>query len=538
MNKNKLSIPETFMSRHLYCVTRRCSHLGIASPITAALALLLISTVSSGQEKKRNVVAVEQNPYDNNNPPTTKTEEKDHQQVELLRRLETVEKKADAALKADEKFESALQKQEAENKQAAEIHEELIQHTTQIDEANLERIQEEEMALKVYGFADVQWYKFFYRDSAMYNGYLNKNNTFAVGHWHLYLEKRLSESFRFLGEARLLLQPYGEEISWASETGADGSSEEFERANTTATDWVDAYYFDWGGISIQRLWIEYKYSDIFGVRAGNFLTPYGLWNVDHASTVVIPAHRPFFITSKLLPESQTGLNFFGRFFPSDSTSIDYALTLSNGRGPTAKLYDLDENKAVGLSLVFSYDGPIHLNFGTYLFIGEYTEVSKGVATNPTNGGWDFTTDIVENYIEKSMSFHLRFDWKGLMLQGEYVRGLVRFKRGGRPTDAFTPTFYLPDYVQYAWYALIAYRLPIDIINLRPYFIFEYQKPSDASDYPAGPNYGGGLNWQITPAVVWKIECYYHQEVDDRVRWGYSGKDLNYGVVTSQLAVSY
>ena len=528
----KIEFSNTNVFRQQRCATRSCRGFGIAAAISAALPLLLICTAASAQAKKGEAVPVEES-ADGDKKTADEQEEKEKREAELLSRIEVLEKKTDAVLEQDEELRAALAKQEADKKEQAEINEELQERTTALEGSGFERIQAEEMDLKVYGFADVQWYKFFFRDDAMYDGYLNKNNTFAVGHWHLYLEKRLSESFRFLGETRLLFQPYGEELENTS-----GEAEGFERVNTQATDWVDAYYFDWGGISIQRLWIEYKYSDIFGVRAGHFLTPYGLWNVDHASTVVIPAHRPFFITSELLPESQTGLNFFGRFFPSDSTNIDYALTVSNGRGPTAKLYDLDENKAVGFSLVFSYDGPISLNLGTYLFMGEYTEVSKSSVINAENGGWDFLTDVVENYIEKSMSFHLKLEWQGLMLQSEYVRGLIRYKRGGRPTDAFSPAYYLPDHVQWAAYALIAYRLPIEAVNLRPYFIFEYQKPADASDYPVGPNFGGGLNWQITPSVVWKIECFYHKEIDDRVRWGYSGKDLNYGVVTSQLAISY
>jgi hypothetical protein len=32
-----------------------------------------------------------------------------------------------------------------------------------------------------------------------------------------------------------------------------------------------------------------------------------------------------------------------------------------------KLFDLDQNKALGLNLAFSYDGPVSLSVGTYLF---------------------------------------------------------------------------------------------------------------------------------------------------------------------------
>ena len=496
--------------------------------------------------------AVDDNPYmdkkptSQNNPGVTAENEavsmSAADQEKLLQRLKQVEENAARALEENKALKAQISSHETaaaattEEKTAA-----MEERLEMLEEANFERIQEEEYALKIYGFADVQWYKFFYKDNTKFDGYLNDNNTFGVGHWNLYLEKRLSESFRFLGEVRFLFQPYGEETSFdADGTMFGGTVTTYERANTRATDWVDAYYFDWGGISIQRLWVEYKYSDMFGVRVGNFLTPYGLWNVDHGSTVVIPAHRPFLITAQLLPESQTGLDFFGRFFPSDTTSIDYALTVTNGRGKTAKLYDLDENKAVGLNLGFSYDGPVRLSLGTYLFLGEFTEVSKGYVVDPLTYVTEYQTNITENYIEKTMSFNLKLEWEGLLLQGEYVRGLIRYKDNGRliviAESEYGPAYYLTDYVQHAGYGLMAYRLPFDAVNLRPYFIYEYQKPSDASGLPQGHNFGGGLNWQITPAVVWKAEVFFHRE--NTSREGFDKWQLHYGVVTSQLAVSY
>ena len=457
--------------------------------------------------------------------------------AELLEKIRRVEAQSEEMKKENDELRAQLEAADT-SAEASDVNAEILERLDSLEEAEFERIQEKQRELRIYGFADVQWYKFIYKKDTEHDGYLNKNNSFTVGHWHLYLEKQLSESFRFLGETRFLFQPYGEEVSYDS--NITGYESDFARANTQAVDWVDAYYFDWGGISIQRLWIEYKLNDYFGVRAGNYLTPFGVWNVDHASTVVIPAHRPFIITAKLLPESQTGLNFFGRFFPSDSMTIDYALTVSNGRGPTAKLYDLDENKAVGLFGNFSYDGPVNVGSGFYLFLGEYTDSKKTMGLESVTYRTDFKFETVENYIEKVMSFHLKLEVAGVLIQGEYVRGLVRYKKNGRllaqQAGYGIPDLYVPDHVQQATYGLLAYRLPFEAVTIRPFFMYEYQDPAEVNQLPVGHNFAPGINWQITPSVCWKVEGLIHRQTESRK--GQPAKALHYNVVSSQLAVSY
>ena len=318
-------------------------------------------------------------------------------------------KEEDRDAKQDEEI-AALKKSRDELQQALEAERE--ERLDQESEVQVENMEEEQNRLKIFGFVDVQWYMYLFPDDATQKNSKLDNNSFAVGHWNLYLDKKLGDSFRTMGEVRFAFQPYGEQIS----SGADQS--DFERANTEAIDWVDAYYWDWGGISIQRVWIEYKPNDYFGIRAGHYLTPFGVWNVDHGPTVVIPAHRPFIITSQLMPDAQTGLYAYGRLFPSDSTFIDYGLTVSNGRGPVQKLYDLDDHKALGLNLGFSYRGPVSLSFGTYLFWGKTTDTAEVQSIDLVINAVDISDEVVYQYYEKTMSFYLKFEVAGLLLQGE------------------------------------------------------------------------------------------------------------------------
>lgn len=511
--------------------------------IAVIFVLNLVAVPGFGQQKQQAGDKENRNPEADATDETKARSSDDSDQIS--QRLSAVEKQASEAVEQVEKLtqenealKARVEKQEAALQEKSHSDDDLSVIMDTIVSGKLEKMEEEKFALKIYGFGDVQWYKYILDDNAFYKPLWNDKNSFTVGHWHLYLEKSLTDKFRFLGEVRFLFQPYGDHTDLSGYQAYEGETE-FEWVDTQTQDAVDFYNFDWGGIAIQQFWIEYKYNDKIGVRVGNYLTPWGVWNVDHASTVVIPGHRPFIITSQILPESQTGLNVFGRFFLPASISLEYALTLSNGRGPTARVYDLDENKAAGLSLSFFYTGPVSLSFGTYLYIGEYTDVEKLI--NPNLGSiYEFDIDVTENYIEKSMAFHLKLEWKGLLLQGEYCRGMTQYKKGGRPLffAGYAPgqIIYVADFIQHAGYALLAYKLPFDIIDIRPYFIYEYQQPPDVWNLPQGNNYGGGLNWHVTPAVVWKIDFIYHQELDEA--WGVPASRLNYAVISSQLAVAY
>lgn len=395
-----------------------------------------------------------------------------------------------------------------------------------LEDSEFRRVQDEEKKLKIYGFMDVRWYQFiFYQEDNVLEGYLNDHSTFLMAHWNMFLDRQLTDSFRVLGEVRFLFQPLGE----ISSQTQDANGVEFTRWNVTAQDTPDAYYFNWGGISIERAWIEYKPSDYFGVRAGKYLTPFSMWNVDHGPTVVVPIHMPFLITGQYLPTAQSGLSAFGRAFPSDTTSINYGLTLSNGTGPITDLYDLDDNKAMGANLGFSYDGAVKLDLGTYLYIGDYTDSQTSV------GAEGFEQNIKVMYKEKVISANLKFEWAGLLLQAEYIRSLIRFEGDHRyPVQYGTDEeLYYPDCVQQATYALIGYRLPFEIVNIMPFFMYEYMEPRPWAIQPVGHVYGGGINWRINPFTVFKVE-FYHQNSDEFPQGG----SIDYHVINTQLAVTY
>lgn len=360
-------------------------------------------------------------------------------------------------------------------------------------------LDSQDASLSLHGFFDMTFTKILVDDTAMINGMINENSYFMVQHFNVYFFSQLSESFDFLSEIRFTFLPLGHDYGFE----IPGISE-YDREDTQVVDPQTSEHLHLGGLYIERIHLTWKPSDHFSVRAGHFLTPFGIWNVDHGSPVLITVRHPFAQIHRIMPLSQTGLQFFGRFFPSESFFIDYDVTVSNGRNPIAAIQDLDENKGVGLRLRFIYESnALHLALGGYGYHGDSTDIKKTLTFDP----FKVVQTRLYHSTEWAGSADLLLEVYDFRLQSEFVRRYVVHEIHGEriPTlgRGLQPNFNSTDA-----YVLAGYTFSKAPWYLMPYGMVEYVDLDDSTPIGKGWVYVGGLNMKPKPFLVLKVEYNY------------------------------
>jgi hypothetical protein len=367
---------------------------------------------------------------------------------------------------------------------------------SELTQAAVSEAGDDDVKLNVYGFADFGF-------SATLRGeFLSPYSSFAIGNFNLYLDSRLGDRWRSLGEVRFMYLPHG------STPGA-GFNPSLERTDTTVGDYSDVNRtLRWGGIHIERIWIEYSAHELLTVRAGQWLTPYGIWNVDHGSPVILGVRRPYVVGHGMFPESQTGIETYGSLYV-DATRFGYHLTLSNGRGPIDTHQDLNADKALGARLFVNNPSPLgDVTLGVSGYRGTYTDRQDSVSVTP-GGVVEIDHQKTLEYDEQSLAADLKWETKDVLFQSEFVLHDVAFDDETRPADpaAFGgPPGFQPDSREWGVYGLVGYRAPL--WNLTPFVQVEYFAIGNSNPnipYPDALAMSGGLNVRPTPRVVLKAQ---------------------------------
>jgi hypothetical protein len=326
--------------------------------------------------------------------------------------------------------------------------------------------------LNIYGFADMS-YQAVHFDHPVLGA--PDSHGFAAGNLDLYLAKNLTERWRTLAEVRLLYLPNG---------GTDGAG------NTTVTTVNDPTNFSrpitWGGIVIERAYAEYDVDEHLTIRAGRFLTPYGIWNTDHGSPAIIAAYRPYVIGEQYFPEQQTGIELFGKELVGDYR-IGYHATVTNGRSPVDAVGDPDGKLAFGGRLELEAPWAGTLKLGASGYMGRYSGVAAVGATAPS-------------YDERSYGADAQWDRGGLRIQAELIGNDRRYLDSAR---AISSQGFIPNGRQWGGYALVGYRFD-RYWNVMPFTMVEYIQPIDESLYDDITGYSGGLNFRPSSNVILKV----------------------------------
>lgn len=349
--------------------------------------------------------------------------------------------------------------------------------------------------LDLYGFAD-----FTYGQSIEKFAFGRPNDSFAVGNLNLYLASSLGDSWKTLAEVRFTYLPHGS-------TPVDPTGQA-KRVDTTSNDYNDLNRpVRPGGVIIERAYLEYQAHPLLNIRAGHFLTPYGIWNVDHGTPVIIGARRPYVVGAELLPESQTGLEIYGTHH-LEPFLVGYHFTLSNGRGPIDTYQDLNTNKALGGRLYAHADTPaggFTLGFSGYT--GRYTDKTDQYIIDSA-GKLTIAHPITSDYKEASLAADLKWELGGFLLQSEAIMNDVVFQ-GHRPVDQLAlsgPPGFTPDYRRIGVYGLTGYRF--EFLGIMPFGGLEYYDAGIGGPFGQSAAFWGGLNVRPTPRVVLKAQYTY------------------------------
>jgi hypothetical protein len=355
--------------------------------------------------------------------------------------------------------------------------------------------------LHVFGFIDFSVSRLIADESSPIRAFLPNRTNFYIGNFNLYLTKNLNKYFRTMGEVRFLYMPNGD-IPLTDGVGTP---------TTTTQDPAD---YDrplhWGGIEIERVYLELAAHRFLSIRAGQFLTPYGIWNIDHGSPTVIPVQRPYVVGEGLFPERQTGFELFGRWDATRSGTLGYHLTLSNGQGPITEYRDLDDNKAIGGRLFWEQQQALgSLRFGGSAYYGQSTDGATNFRLTPA--GLVQAQDVIyQQYDVLSLALDAVWKYRGLVVQGEWISRQRIFTESGRTAvvnDYLQQTVFPSDATSWGVYGLIGYRLPW--FGIMPYYVGQYfDSTSTNGIHSEITNMQFGLNIRPYDVVIFKLEYSY------------------------------
>ncbi|HHT9133177.1 MAG TPA: hypothetical protein ACFYED_11975, partial [Candidatus Tripitaka californicus] len=146
-----------------------------------------------------------------------------------------------------------------------------------------------------------------------------------------------------------------------------------------------------GEAKLEFATIDFHIRDWINMRAGIILVPLGKFNLVHDAPLQDLVDRPL-VDTFIIPTtlSQAGMGFFGSFYPTEMSKLDYEIYATNGfgnninstngiRGARLFRYDRDNNNSPGLVARTAFSPFLGLEFGGSVFYNKYT--SKGTKGN-------------------------------------------------------------------------------------------------------------------------------------------------------------
>ncbi len=308
-------------------------------------------------------------------------------------------------------------------------------------EINEARLDEGESGLdglmEVGGYADMG---FLATDKA------GDNNRFRVHSLNLQFKKKFNDTWSFFSEI------------------------EFEGAPVLDS----AEGRDDGSIAIESMVLQASVNQQLNFRGGRYLTPAGIWNVDHYSPFVATMALPEHI-HKIFPNVMDGAQVLGSY-DVGQTLIDYVLYAGNGLDEPG-MNDSNENKAVGTRVKFTFHSLNGLELGLSGFKGKDKQTST------------------QKYDRDSLGVDLKFHINKLKFQGEYARASI--------DDQISPS--ATDFDRTGYYGQFIYDMKKKISLVYRYDWYEADDTDSTSKIRTNT---AAINYHFTPSVVGKLENHW------------------------------
>jgi hypothetical protein len=369
--------------------------------------------------------------------------------------------------------------------------------------------------LSLYGFADFSASKVWLPHDTLLNEHINTHPSFWVGNTNVYIDSQISQRARSLIEVRLTLLPNGS-------TAIDGTTQRVLRTSTAVSDaTIIGRETAWGGIFLERVVLSYDFHQLATLTVGRFITPWGIWNIDHGSPALISVTAPLMLDDQWIPRRQTGMQLSGSWDWS-AIRAGYFLTISNGRGPADGFRDYDNNKAVGGRFFASTHALGELTLGTTWYYGMATDPHTQFVRAKADGTDAHVETVAKTqYKELAIGGDLKWEYRGLLLVGEVLALQRQYANGGQVANfgekglvplpnGDTRTDLSADSINWGAYSILGYRLPW--YGVMPFVDFELNRSGKV------PSNGlfvtqTGLNIRPEPGLVVKLVAAYVRFLD-------------------------
>jgi len=317
-----------------------------------------------------------------------------------------------------------------------------LQVETEIISDNVENLEEIlSKGLNVSGYMDVEY---------IVDDREGKVDGFRIHHFSLFLQKKLHKNWSVFSELEFEDAPFFEA----------GGSKELSRSE--------------GKILLEQVYADYHATPNMTLRGGRFLTPAGIWNINHYPPFVTTQSRPLHIRN-IFPQYLDGLELSGSVNIHDYM-LSYSGYAANGGGNPGS-GDQNEDKAFGGRLEFNAPLMVELKIGVSALNDKLNDGTEKTAT-----GADLQLNI-----------------SALKIQAEYATADMK------PGEGQT-------YGMQGYYVQALTNLGMWTFFGRYDYFNENDTIADNGVFVST----GGLNYHWTPTVVSKIEANYFDYQNEEV----------------------